>query len=172
MERIIFTENKLITYAIVFGIATIATLLFVFMDNIPILVLPVAYLISLFIWITSIRTKVIIENGSLRYERLIGGEEVALQDVAQIVQREVETIVDKNRDGERSRRSGRGMRIGNVRFGDGKPVNEEREVKKIIYVMDEAGRTIFSFPANVIRFSERQRFREIVQKSNPKIRVL
>src|SRR5699024_5598789 len=135
--------------------------------------LPIAYLISLFIWITSIRTKVIVENGLLRYERLIGGEEVSLKSVKEIVQREEVTFRYKGSK-TKTTRTGRSkpttrrtndttlksIRIGNFRIGESDAMNEEREVKKLIFVIDEAGRTIFKFPANVIRLSERQRFRE------------
>lgn len=110
------------------------------------------------------KTKLIVENGVLRYEKVFGGEEVSLKKVSQIVIREVETIVNKNPDHfNNNQRPGFTRNVNQV--------DQERKVEKLYYVLDESGRTIFSFPANLVGFRDRRRFEEAIIAENPNIEL-
>lgn len=173
MDRAVFQSNKVILFGIL-GIVVIGMTVAYFNIHFPVFILPIVYVIVIFIAITTLKTKVVIEDGMLRYEKLFGGEEVELKHVAQIVVREVETIVDNHKnDPSRHSLDDRNVdvKFGNIRINDGPRVDQERKVEKIVYVIDEMGRTMFSFPAGVIRFTERKRFREAIQHVNPNIHV-
>src|SRR5690625_2895180 len=151
MNREVFQSNKIILFLIIGAICIVATIVY-FQAEFPIWILPIVYIVGIFIIFTSIKTKIIIENGKLRYEKLGGGEEVDLKNVAQIIVREVETIVDRSSKNESSQHQGGDIRIGGISItGKQRNVDQERKVERIVYVLDLEERTVFSFPANIIR---------------------
>ena len=122
------------------------------------LLLPVLFIVGL------LKTKLVIEDDVLRYVKIIGGEEISLKNVAQIVTREIEIINTSNvSDFNRNRKqnSGRNMIVG----------DQERSTQKVVYVIDDAGRTFFSFPAGLVTRKDRQRFEEAVTAVNPNIQL-
>lgn len=173
MSREVFQANKIVLFVImgvVFVGVTIAYLNSIF----PVFVLPIVFVIGLFIIISSMKTKLIVEDGMLRYEKLFGGEEVELKRVSQIIIREVETMVSNSTSqsvfNEQDNATSE-IRVGNVRLSSGQNVDAERKIEKVMYVQDASGRTIFSAPANLVGFSQRKRFREAIHKDNPNIHV-
>lgn len=171
MNQEVFQSNKVILFLIVGAFCMIATVVY-FQAEFPIWILPIVYIVGVFIIFTSLKTKVIIENGKLRYEKLGGGEEVDLKNVAQIIVREVETIVDRNSKHESSQHQGGDIRVGSISVtGNQRNVDQERKVERIVYVLDLEGRTVFSFPANIIRFTQRSKFRDAIHIINPNIEV-
>ena len=61
----------------------------------------------------------------LRYEKLFGGNEVSLDNVFEIVTREVETIVERNQHDQQNARPS-GLNFGSNQMN---PVNQERKVE-------------------------------------------
>ena len=139
-------------------------LVFYFQSDMPAWALLLVGVITFIIVVSSLKTKLIIEENILRYEKVFGWDEVSLDKVSQIIMREVETIVEKDPSSSRDRqRKDFDMQ--------GHRVNEERQVEKIIYVLDESGRTYFSFPARMIGLRNRTRFKEVIHGVNPNIEV-
>ncbi|MCZ2256946.1 hypothetical protein [Sporosarcina sp. G11-34] len=138
-----------------FGQGNISPMLFL------ILLLPVLFIFGL------LKTKLVIEDGVLRYVKIIGDEEIALINVAQIVTREIEVITTTSRADNHNQNQNQGL---SFRSGQ-QAVNQERSTQKVIYVMDDAGGTFFSFPASFITRKDRQRFQEAVTAVNPNIEV-
>jgi len=167
VDREVFQSNKFIVIGIVVAIVIGLTIVY-FQTDLPIWILLIVALVGVFVIFSSMKSKVVIEKGLLRYEKIGGGEEVPLNKVSQIVKREVETIVNRNKDGETVQ--GGGISIGKLKINQ-QNVNQERQVEKIFYVLDKEGRTFFSFPASLIGFRHRTRFREAVQAVNPDIDV-
>lgn len=145
-------------------IITVAILgIYVIADDVPFwlllfLVIPILFAVA------GQKTKLIISDGVLRYEQVFSKEEVDLKKVSQIVIREVETIVEKNSHSVNHNQSSGLQRNINQ-------VNQERKVEKLFYLLDESGRTIFSFPANIVGYRDRRRFEEAVITVNPNIEV-
>lgn len=95
-------------------------------------------------------TKLIVEDHILRYQSGLfskNNEEVSLHDVSQIITRVVDTWRTDS---------------------DG---NEKRSTDKITYVLDESGKTFFSFPASLVSKGNRQRFEETITSINPNIQM-
>jgi len=128
-----------------------------------ILLLPVLFIFGL------LKTKLVIEDGVLRYEKIIGGEEIALKNVAQIVTREIEVITTTSHadNHNQNHNQSQGLSFGRNQ----QAVNQERSTQKVIYVLDDAGRTFFSFPAGFITRKDRQRFQDAITAVNPNIQV-
>lgn len=151
MERTVFQSNKMI----------------------PIGILAVLVVGELVVFSQS-KSKLVIEDGMLRYQTLRGGDEVDLKNASEIVIREVETIVDKSSPHDWDAfYDWEDVKGGTLRIGgnNSRPVDQERQVQKIIYIIDHDGRTIFSMPANMVRFTERTRFAEAIHAVNPDIQV-
>lgn len=164
VEQEVFKANFFMTFILPIIITVGILVVYFAVDGIPpwilaLLIIPVVFAV------TGQRTKLIVENGMLRYEKVFGGEEVSLKNVSQIMMREVETIIDKNPDSFTNNQQRQSINR-NVN-----QVNQERKVEKIFYVLDESGRTIFSFPANMVSFRDRRRFEEAISASNPNIQV-
>jgi len=170
LSREVFQTNKYIVIGIVSAIF-IGITIFYFQVDFPILVLPIVAVIGLLVIISTIKTKVVIENGFLRYEKIGRGEEVDLKKVGQIVTREVETIVDRKTDRTDRTSQNSGFSKGKFGINNHHNVDQERKIEKVVYVIDKEGRTFFSFPGNLIGFRQRTRFREAVQAVNPQIEV-
>lgn len=160
MDQQIFKANTFIALILPIIIAIGILVAFFNISSLPVWAL-VALIIPAFIAIHGHRTKVIVDDGILRYEQLFKSEEVELKNVSQIVTREVETIVDRRHDASHPNEFGAGHNH----------VNQEREVKRIVYVLDEAGRTFFSFPASLIGGKKKLSFKESVTNVNPEIQV-
>lgn len=160
MDQHVFKKNNFVAIILPLIIAVIILVAYFKITDLPPWIL-VAFLIPVFMIIHGQRTKVIIGDGLLRYEQVFRDEEVLLKDVAQIITREVEIIVDRNEHSQP--RDGFSI--------DTNQVNQEREVQKVVYVLDESGRTFFSFPASLISRKDRTRFQEAVTTINPDIRV-
>lgn len=166
MGREQFTSSKWIIYC-VFGISAIFFAIAFLLTDIGVWpLLLVIFTGALFIYFSS-KSKLVIEEGQLRYEKIIGKEEVELKNVAKIVLREVETIGSPPLTAQTNREISReDMNFLHDRFH-----TQERKVEQIVYVIDEYGHTVFSFPGSLIKWSERARFRQAVHKYNPKIEV-
>lgn len=96
-------------------------------------------------------TKLIVENDILSYHHgflFKSYDEVSLKKVTQIVTRVVETWENDGENGQ------------------------TRKTNKISYVLDESGRTFFSFPASLIERKNRHRFEEAINAINPNIEIL
>ncbi len=171
MSNETFQANKFVVIGIV--IVVCAAFIFAyFVSDLPIWVIPIVAGMGAVIVVSSIKTKVVIEDGLLRYEKWGGGDEVPLARVSQIVTREVETIVNRTVSGSSSHGSNTGgVTLGKIRLGNNENIEQERSTEKVVYVLDEAGRTIFSFPASMIGFKHRTRFKDAVNAVNPKIEV-
>lgn len=114
--------------------------------------------------VTGQKNKVIITDRHLRYEKLFGSDEVPLDRVAQIVIREVETIVD-NQSNSNNRSLTSNQR------GQHQPINQQRKVERLYYVLDDSGRTFLSFPTRLIGGQQRQRFEDAILAVNPNIEL-
>lgn len=172
MERTVFQSNKMIPIVIL-AVIVIGSIVGYFQMNIPIWIVPIVLVVGGFVIFGMFKTKLVIEDGFIRYEKLGGGDEVDLKKVSQIVMREVETIVNKESPHDRDRfHNQEDVKLGTIRINNNEqPINQERQVEKIIYVLDAEGRTIFSMPANAVRFTERRRFAEAIHAVNPDIQV-
>lgn len=171
MNREVFQSNKIILFLIVAALCIGMTIAY-FQADIPIWILPIVFIAGIAFIFSSLKTKIIIEDGLLRYEKLMGGEEVELKGVSQIIMREVETIVNNSHERHAEENQGGDVKLGSMRINHKQQhVDQKRQVERIIYILDEAGRTVFSFPANVIRFTERTRFKEAVLSVNSNIQV-
>ena len=169
MNEQVFKQS--IIGGIVISVAIVGVFIFFFfMQSVTnpflflILLLPIVFIIGLQ------KTKLVIEDGVLRYEKIVGGEEISLKNVAQIVTREIEVITTSHADNHNhnhNHNQKKGISFGNNQ----QAVNQERSTQKVIYVMDEAGRTFFSFPASLVTRKDRQRFEEAVTAVNPNIQV-
>lgn len=169
MNREVFQSNKIVAVsmtAVVFIGVTIAYL----KAGMPIWIFAIAFVFGLLLIIPAFTTKLIIEDGMLRYKKIFGGEEVELENVSQIVIREVETIVDSNQHSS-FQESSSGIQAGGLMIGNQQQTNQERQVKKFIYILDDVGRTMFSIPANIVGFTQRTRFKEAIHLVNPNIDV-
>src|SRR5690625_743060 len=89
------------------------------------LIIPVVFSIA------GHKTKLIVDNDVLRYEKVFGGEEISLKKVSKIVVREVETIVNKNTDHFNSQQAPGSTRNVNQ-------VSQERKVEMFYYILDES----------------------------------
>lgn len=172
MERAVFQSNKVILIAIITAIF-IGSIIVYLQTDLPIWIIPIVLVAGVFFIFASIKTKLVIEDGMLRYEKLTGGDEADLQKVSHIVMREVETIVDNSPMNHSQHNREEDVKFGNIRINNNnqQQVDQERKVEKLIYVLDDSGRTFFSFPANVVRFTHRTRFKEAIQAVNPDIQV-
>lgn len=172
MDRTVFQPNRVIPI-VIFAVVIIGSVIGYIQMNLPIWIIPIALLVGGFVVFSMYKTKLVIEDGFLRYEKLGGGDEVELSKVSHIVMREVETIVNKESPHERDEFMNRtDVNLRTIRISDNiRPVDQERKVEKIIYVLDADGRTIFSMPANVVRITERRRFAEAINAVNPNIQV-
>lgn len=171
MNREVFQSNKIVLFGII-GAVFVGAIIAYIQVRFPIWILPIAFAVGGLIVFSSLKTKIIIEDGKMRYEKLGGGDEVDLKNIAQIVIREVETIVDKSQNQPGVQSQGSDVRLGQVRINHNEQnVNQERQVERIVYVFDLEGRTVFSFPASLIRFTQRSKFREAIHMINPAIEV-
>ena len=145
MNEQVFKQS--IIGGIVISVAVVGVFIFLFF--VQSVTNPFLFLILLFpvIFILGIqKTKLVIENDVLRYEKLFGGEEISLN------------TKNQNRSG--------------ISFGgNNQAVNQERSTEKVVYVIDDAGRTFFSFPAGLVTRKDRSRFEEAVTAINPNIQV-
>ena len=122
-----------------------------------ILLLPIVFIGGL------LKTKLVIEDDVLRYEKIFGGEEISLKNVAQILTREMEFINTSNlSDFNHNRKQGLSQNMA---------VGESRSTQKVVYVMDDTGRTFFSFPASLVTRKDRRRFEDAVTAVNPNIQL-
>jgi len=168
--RTVFQPNKIIPIVIL-AVLVIGSFVAYLQLDFPIWIVPIVLVVGGFVVFSMSKTKIIIEDGFLRYETLGGGEEVDLNKVSQIIIREVETIVNKDAHHDRVEPQ-EDVKLGTIRIGgQDQPVNQERQVERIMYFLDADGRTIFSMSANALRFSERRRFAEAVNAVNPDIQV-
>lgn len=163
MDREVFQSNKMIAFITVVAIFIGVTIAYL-KAGFPVGVFAVASIFGVLFLVPAFKTKLIIEDGMLRYEKIGGKEEIDLVKVSQILTREVETIVNRDNESSSSRNSGNKVRFSNT-------ANQERQVKKIIYILDETGRTIFSVPANLVGFTQQTRFKEAIHSINPNIEV-
>ena len=116
---------------------------------------PVLFLVVLFplpFILSALRTKLVIENDQLRYQKVFGAEEVSLKDVSQIATKVV------------------GIKLSNrlTLISEG---NQNSDSETHIYVSDETGQTFFTFPEGLIRVKDRARFKELVTNVNPNVKV-
>jgi len=163
MDQEVFKANFFIAIILPIIITVVILGVYFIADNAPywvlsLLIIPVIFAVA------GHKTKLIVEKGVLRYEKVFGGEEVSLNKVSQIVIREVETIVERSPNSiNNTQKSGLNINVNQA--------NQERRVEKIVYLLDGSGRTIFSFPANLVGFRDRRRFEEAVITVNPNIEV-
>lgn len=158
IQQEVFQSSK-IWFIIIFGVAFVGVTIATFVVELPLWASVLVLVIGVSAVLGAIKTKIIVHDSFLYYDTLFGRkEEVDLKKVPQIVIREVETIVDRT---EPTTQTTHNRRV--------HAVNEARQVSRIMYVLDKDGRTIFSFPASLIRFSDRNRFRQAVQAVNPEI---
>lgn len=160
MDQEVFKANFFMAIILPIIITTVILGIYAVTDVPPwilaLLIVPVVFAVA------GHKTKLIVDNDVLRYEKVFGGEEISLKKVSQIVLREVETIVNKNPDHfNNHERPGFTRNVNQV--------DQERKVEKLYYVLDESGRTIFSFPAGLVGRSNRQRFEESITAINPTI---
>ena len=110
MQPQIFKANLLVSVVIPIIIAVVIVILYFTNESMPawtllLLIVPVIFSAA------QLKTKLVIENDLLRYEKLFGGNEVSLNDVAESDKREIETIVDRNQhDSHNVRPSGLSLR--------------------------------------------------------------
>lgn len=156
MDNEVFKVNPFLAIILPLLI-TVGILIVFFVADVPPWIL-VLLIVPIIFAVTGQKNKLIIRDGILRYEKLFGTQETSLHNVTQIVLREVETIVDKD-PSQRDRN--KHQSVGSV--------NQERKVEMIFYVLDESGRTIFSFPANLISIRDKRRFEEAVSAINSNI---
>lgn len=163
MNQQIFKTNFFMAIILPIIIVIVILGIYFIADDVPLWIL-LLLIIPLILAVAGQKTKLIVDNGVLRYEKVFGGEEVSLKKVSQIIIREVETIVNKTPDTSNNNHSpGINRNVNHV--------NQERQVEKVFYLLDESGRTIFSFPANLIGFRDRRRFEEAVTAENPNIEL-
>lgn len=170
MEKEIFKENFVgpsLLVLVIIGIAVVSITKF----SLPWWGGLLALFVAGFIILLYLKSKVVIENGEIRYEKLGSIDEVALKHVHEIITREVETIVDKSNNHGRKTSGGGSITIKGVTLGGGQAKNQRREVKRYMYINDYDGRTIFSFPAKMIGRLHRRRFIEAVHQYNPNIEI-
>lgn len=163
MEQSTFKTNPIFSIGLPILITAALLVAYFVVKDLPpwilfLLIVPVVF------FVTGLKNKIVIADGHLRYEKVFGKQEVPLNKVAQIVMREVETIVDT-----RSSPNDNSMRTN--RHGHNQPINQERKVEKLYYILDDSGRTFFSFPARLISFNNRQSFEDAVRAVNPNIEV-
>ena len=108
------------------------------------LIIPTAFAVS------GQRTKLIVVDDMLHYQHgfiVMSRDEVSLNEVSKIITRTVDTWED---DGEGGRK---------------------QKTHQITYVLDESGRTFFSFPARLIGGKNELRFKETVAAINANVKV-
>ncbi|MBO1910254.1 hypothetical protein [Sporosarcina sp. 6E9] len=167
MQPQIFKANLLVSVVIPIIIAVVIVALYFTNESMPawtllLLIVPVIFSAA------QLKTKLVIEKDLLRYEKLFGGNEVSLNNVSEIVTREVETIVERNQQHDNHHVRPSGLSFSSNQMN---PVNQERKVERLVYVLDASGRTHFSFPAGLIGFKNRQNFIDAVNAANPNITV-
>lgn len=159
MEEV-FYMNQEVFKGNYFVVAILPVLTFIFItagiialfnidNNIPIWAYTF-YIIPIVFAMAGQATKLIVEDGILRYEYGIifkRVEEVDLKNVSKIEIRMVEKWVEDS---------------------DGKP---EIERKKYAYVMDDSDRVFFPFSADLINRKNRPRFEAAINEVNPIIKI-
>lgn len=163
MDQEVFKTNFFMAIILPIIITVVILSIYLIADGVPTWVLALL-IIPVFFAFAGYKTKLIVENGMLRYIQVFGFDEVSLNKVSKIVIREVEAIVNINPDSFNNNQSSSSNRIVMQR-------NQERRVEKFFYLLDESGRTIFTFPANLIEFRDRRRFEEAVTYANPNIEL-
>lgn len=167
MQGEVFQVNKSLQYA--FIIVIIGVFIgFIIYSELPILIVIAPILIGAIIIFSIAKTRILISEGTFYYEKIRRIDRFALKDVAIIMQREVETIVetDSNASHNRHRQDNRDQfTIGN------RPTNQERKIERIIYLLDKKERTFLSFPANLIQVKDRDRFIQTVHEVNPEVEI-
>src|SRR5699024_9513553 len=135
MQEEVFQVNKSVQYA--FIIVIIGVFIgFIIYSELPTLFVLVPILIGAIIIFSIAKTRILISEGTFYYEKIGRIDRVALKDVAIIMQREVETIVETDSNTSQNRQHNRGQfTIGN------RPTNQERKIERIIYLLDKKERT-------------------------------
>lgn len=176
MSREVFQSNKIILFLVV-GVIYGAVIYGYLKTVFPLFVLPIVFVIGLFIIFSSLKTKLIVEEGMLKYEKLFGGEEVELKKVSHIIIRQVDTRFNDStnqtvfHENDSSPKPENTIKIGKVSVTGVQSANSDGKIEKIMYIQDESGRTIFSLPANTVRFTQRDKFREAIHRENPNIEM-
>lgn len=119
---------------------------------------PVLFIVVLFpvpFILSALRTKLVIEKDQLRYRKVFSAKEVSLKEISQIA-----TNVVGNKISKRF-----------TLISEGNQNSDSSDSKRYIYVRDGAGETNFTFPEDLIRMKERDRFAELVTNINPDIKV-
>lgn len=168
MNEEVFESNRVVIFSVVV-ILNIGLIIAYFMTDFPLWFVLVALPVSILIGISTMKTKLIIKDGHLRYETWTGGEEVDLMNVGQIVTREVETVRGRTTGPSGTGTQPSGISVGSVKLSSAE--DQERQTEKVIYIIDQDGRTFFSFPASMVGRKHRTRFREGIHAVNPEIDV-
>ena len=153
MHQETFKSNVFITIilpALIFGLLMLVFYAIYSVDGaLPLwvlifLIIPTAFAVS------GQRTKLMVEDDMLRYQHgfiVTSNDEVSLNEVSKIVTRTVDTWEDDGEGGQK------------------------HKTQKVTYVLDESGRTFFSFSARLIDGRNRRRFKETVATINANIKV-
>lgn len=129
MSRTVFRENIFISFIVFIVMVVLAIILYVKLE-LPIIVVPIVILIAFSIFIPAIRKKVVIEDGTLRYEKIGKTESVALQEVSQIVRKEQLTYVDKHISSHDNEKNSGNIKLGKTGFKQANP--KEKNMKKFV----------------------------------------
>lgn len=141
MEKQVFKGGTFIGVIINFVITTIIIVIAYNALKTPVVFL--LWFVTLFMAIGGVRNRLIIENGILRFDRLINSKEIPLEEISEIVLYE---------DAERN--------------------TSEGQQKEYVYVTDQTNRTVFKFPyAYVMGRDDNQRFKDSIHATNPEIKV-
>src|SRR5699024_192887 len=105
---------------------------FIIYSELPILIVIVPILIGAIIIFSIAKTRILISEGTFYYEKIRRIDRVALKDVAIIMQREVETIVETESNASHNRQDNRSQ----ITMAN-RPTSQERKIERIIYLLDE-----------------------------------
>lgn len=147
MKQEVFKAGILYTIIIPTVISAIILGLFFTIEGIPSWLLVFLIIPAVFA-ITGQTTRLVVEGNILHYQHgliIKQNDEVSLHQVEQIVMRVIETWERDSEGNHTSRRV------------------------RIIYVLDDSGKTYFSFPANLVNKGNKLRFKEVINNINPNI---
>lgn len=99
-------------------------------------------LVPFILLLANLKERLLVEGDTLRYQRVLRRSEVSLKKVSQITVRSVWSTDSDN----------------------------TTTVERIVYVVDEYGRTFFTFPSYLIKRKDMARFKEAVTSVNPDIK--
>lgn len=141
MEKQVFRGGTFVGVLINFVITTIIIVLAYNAFKAPVVLL--FWFVTLFMAIGAVRNRLIIEDGILRFDRLMKSKEIPLMDISEI-----------------------------VFYEDAHSDTSGESKKKYVYVSDQTNRTVFKFPYSyVMGRKDIQRFKDTIHASNPEIKV-